>query len=229
MGDIARDLLHPCHQALDLIEHLIEADGQLVDLIARTRDGKPFRQVAFHDRAAGGGYGIDTVEKIAAHDETAEQAEQHGETKREIEGAANERAQLAPFLDVAADDQHRAVGKRQVIGPGAAMTDAFEGFHEIGKLDPPLPLDRMLGKAVQVSGKPAAEIIGEQIHRTGILLAAAAYRLGQTLHAMIGELLGKHADLRAHGLLDLLLDEQSGVPIDVGENDAYRKSEYGEI
>jgi hypothetical protein len=229
MGDIARNFLHSRHQALDLVEHLVETDGQLVDLVAGTRNGEPFRKVAFHDGAAGGGDQIDAMEKIAAHDEAAEQTEQHGEAEGEEERAANERAQLAPFLDITADDQHRPIGKSQVIGPGAAVADTFEGLHEIGKLDPPLPLDRLLGKAVEIAGKAAAEIIGQQIHRAWILLAATADRLGETFHAVLGELLGKHADLGAHGLLNLLLDKQSGVPIDVGENNADGESEYGEI
>ncbi len=40
MGDVARDFLHARHQALDLVEHLVEIDGKLVELIARAGDGK---------------------------------------------------------------------------------------------------------------------------------------------------------------------------------------------
>ena len=85
VGDVARDLLHAGHEALDLVEHLVQADGQPVELVARAGNGNALRQVARHDGAAGGGDGLDAAQEIAAHQHAAEEAENDGDGEREIE------------------------------------------------------------------------------------------------------------------------------------------------
>ena len=68
------------------------------------------------------------MEKIAAHEEAADEAQEDGEAEREVERAADERREAAALLDVAADEQYRAVRQAQVIGAGAVVLEALERF-----------------------------------------------------------------------------------------------------
>jgi hypothetical protein len=51
MGDVVRHLPHSFHQVFDAVEHGIDAQCKLVELIARPFDGNALREIALHDGA----------------------------------------------------------------------------------------------------------------------------------------------------------------------------------
>ncbi len=106
MGDIVGDLADAPHQSLDLIQHGIEIDGELIEVISGSGGGYSSGEVAAHDLAAGLVDLFDTPHRAAAHGDAAYQGQGDRDGQPPEQGADD---QLLGGLELARIPAHQQV------------------------------------------------------------------------------------------------------------------------
>ena len=105
MGNIIGNLAHTGHQTFDLGQHRVKVVSQLVKFITITGNRHAPGQVTRHNAFAGVIDGIDSGKDIAAHQQTTGNAEQHHQSQRPEQSAANDRNKGLLFFDIATNDK----------------------------------------------------------------------------------------------------------------------------
>ena len=227
--DIVGDLAQSRHQLLDPRQHEVEALRQAVELVARAVHRQPPGEIAFHDGARGGGDRIDPGEQVAADQIAAADAEQRHHAKSPQHGRADHARELAPVLDVAADDETVAAGQPEHIGKGEPRFDAAFRRPAIFEFDRSETVEKFLGDAGEIARDAAPGGVGDEIEAVARRLAAVGHGAHELGQSAVGILLGKTFDLGVDGIVQLPGQQHGGVPIDVENGHDRRRAEQRKI
>lgn len=119
MGDVVGHLLQGGHQGLDAVEHLVEAEGEIVELVVRALDGEAMGEIAGHQPARRLGHVLYALEDGAPDEKPGDEARHHDDDDGVAGRLEDQRAELADLADVAADQQlepaGQAVSRRRTI------------------------------------------------------------------------------------------------------------------
>ena len=76
VGDVAGDLAQAVEQLLDAVQHGVQPDHQLVDLVVVAAHRDAGAEIAFHDGAAGAADRVDAAHEVAAQQHAAADRQQ---------------------------------------------------------------------------------------------------------------------------------------------------------
>ncbi len=105
MRHIVCDLAHRSHQFLDLREHGVQVFGQPIEFVAAAGQRHALRQVPSHDGPAGSVNSLDPPQRIAAHQQAADQAKAESDPSCPSQRPTQQSVQFLPIRDVAADKE----------------------------------------------------------------------------------------------------------------------------
>ena len=128
----------PAHQRLDALQHGVEIFGEPIELVAAAPDRQPSGEIAGHDPLGGAGHGVDPRQHAARHEDAAAEAEHDDDQERPLRRLGDDAEQPPPLVEVAADQQPKAVGQfgdphqRAVLGIVVLVEPAIGGLRPAG-------------------------------------------------------------------------------------------------
>ena len=139
MGDVVGDFLQPVHQRLDALQHGVEVTGKTIELVAAAPDRQPAGEVAGHDALGRAGHGVDPLQHAPRHEDAAADAEHDDDQQRPLRRLGDDAEQPSPLLEVAADQQAKAVAElrdfhqRAVLGIVVLVEPPVGGLRPAGR------------------------------------------------------------------------------------------------
>ena len=186
-------------------------------------------QVALHDGAGGGGKRVDAGEQFAADPIAAADAEQGHDAEPPQHGRTDHARQLAPVLDVAADDQPVAARQPEHIGEGEPPLDPARRRAPIDELDRAEAVPQIGRHGAEIARQPAALAVGHQIEAVAGRLRPFGHRADELVEPARPVLLGQPFELGIDGLIELPRQQNRGVPIDVEDGHDGGRAEQRKI
>ena len=174
MRDIVGHLAHPGHQPLDLVEHVVEVGGELVELVASALERHAVGEVAAHHPLGGAVDLLDPAQQVAAHYRAADQPGDQRDEARPQQRLLDALAEQRSVADVARHQQAVAVGNDD--------QRALRGLHLGRARDLHLDIEgdrtgrdrRSLRPAGDVAGKRMPLGVGDEIEHPVAAIAGAA-------------------------------------------------------
>ncbi len=229
--DAVRHRAQARHQRLDLIQHLVDRDGEPVEFVAHARDRHAPREIAAHDALAGLTHGIDPAQHSPAHDEAAEETQNQRNSERATESFQNQPFEVRTAAGVAADEQPEAARQHEGVGADGAVRllaartpgrDLHPTVFGPGSLARP---------GAEIAGERLERGIGEEVDAVRIAVGAAALLDDgdQAADAPRPVLLGKTANLGLDCIAGLAVDDPDRGPVDEREQHQDRGAEEADV